>query len=617
MNYKKLGLKAGLELHQQLDTKHKLFCNCSTEMKEKEPIKTIKRKQHPVPSELGKTDVAAQYEYLRDRTFLYQVFPKENCIIELDEAPPLPLNQESLEIVLQISLLLNCEIPNEIHVMRKTVIDGSNPTGFQRTAVVGLNGFLKYKGKKVPITQVSLEEDAAAIVKEENGNITYRLNRLAVPLVEISTGLLKYSPQEIQEIAYLVGMICRSTNNVKHGIGSIRQDINVSIKKGERTEIKGVQELGLLSKIVENEVQRQLSMIEIKNELKKRKVRKIISKPVNVNKILEHTKTRIFDYILEKGGIIFAIKLPKFSGLLKKEICPGRTLGRELADYVSSFGVKGIIHSDEDLKKYQLVEEFKSLKSFLKAKKEDAVVLVGEIKDKGKVSNLLVEKCSQILKGLKEETRAANPDGTTRYTRPLPGAARLYPETDIEPVSVKEKLIKKLKKELPEPLTKKLIKFKKKLKLSSQLANQILRSKYLDLFEEIVETKKAVPSVVANTFISTLKDLKKREKVKVENLIDKHFVDLFDYLSKKKIVKEVIPEILKFLAKNPKKSVGNAVKSLKLKPIKLKELKKIVKKVLDQPRMSLDKAIKVIMGKVRGRADAKTVIKTVKKTFKK
>ncbi|MDI6798931.1 MAG: Glu-tRNA(Gln) amidotransferase subunit GatE [Candidatus Aenigmarchaeota archaeon] len=479
INYKKIGLKAGLEIHLQLDTRNKLFCNCSTAIKEREPMMVIKRKQHVVQSELLETDLAAQYEFMRNRTFYYQVFPKEVCLICCDEEPPLPLNQEALEIAIQIALLLNCSLVEEIHVMRKTVIDGSTPMGFQRTMVIGKDGFIKYKGKKIPITHVSLEEDAAAIVKEENGNVTYRLNRLGVPLVEIGTGLLvNFSPKEIEEIAYLIGITCKSTGKIKKGIGAIRQDLNVSIKKDERVEIKGVQELGLLAKVIELEVKRQLA-------------------------------------------------LPK------------------------------------------------------------------------------VEK----------ETRAALPDGTTKYLRPLPGAARLYPETDVVPVTISKELVEKIKKELPEPWTKKLSRFKSKLKLSDDLAKQILRSDYLELFEKIVEREKVRPPVVANTFVNTLKDLEKREGVEAENLSEKHFIELFKALAKKKIVKEAIPEILKYLAKKPSDTVSNAIKELNLKPIRISELNKIVKEVIT-PGMSFEKAVGIVMSKVRGRIDAEVVMKVVKEAMK-
>lgn len=615
-NYKNLGLKAGLEIHQQLDTEHKLFCNCSTTMQEKDPIEIIKRKQHPVASELGEIDIAAQHEYLRDRTFNYQVFPKEVCLVCIDEEPPHELNQQALHIALQIALMLNCEIPNEIHIMRKTVTDGSNTTAFQRTAVVGLNGFLNYKGKKIEIKHVSLEEDAAAIVKEESGNIVYRLNRLGVPLVEIATGLLiGYIPEEIEDIAYHIGMLCRSTSSVKRGIGSIRQDVNVSIKVGERTEIKGIQELGLLSKIVENEVSRQLSLVEIRNDLRKRKIRRISSEPIDVNNFFIETKSKILRSIIDNKGNVFAIILNGFAGLLEKEVCIGKTLGRELAEYVAVFGVKGIIHSDEELGKYQLDEDFDKLKGFIKAKSDDAIVLIGEFKSKGKVAKALIEKCNRILAGPEKETRATEADGNTRYTRPLPGAARMYVETDVVPISISKETIDKIKKNLPEPWTKKLNKLKQ-LKLSDQLAKQILRSDYLELFEKIVKNKRIEASVVANVFVNTLKDLEKRDRVDVQQLTEKHFMEVFDYLARKKIVKEALPEILKYLANKPQETTASAVKSLNLTAISTSKLKEIIKQIVEQPNMNFDKAVGIVMSKVRGRIEAEVVMRQVKKMMK-
>src|SRR5437867_143518 len=266
MDFKSLNLKVGLEIHQQLDT-HKLFCRCSSEMM-RESYSTIKRKQHPVASELGDVDIASQFEYLRDRRFHYQIFPHETCLVDLDEEPPNKINQEALEIALQIAILLNCDIPEEIHIMRKTIIDGSTPTSFQRTMVVGMDGFLNFKGKKIEIKHVGLEEDAASALREEKGDVTYRLNRVGIPLVEISTGTLSgFSPQEIQEIAYQIGLMARSTRKVKRGIGTIRQDLNVSVKNGERVEVKGVQDLGILSKVIEFEVNRQLKLPFVKKEV--------------------------------------------------------------------------------------------------------------------------------------------------------------------------------------------------------------------------------------------------------------------------------------------------------------------------------------------------------------
>jgi Glu-tRNA(Gln) amidotransferase subunit E-like FAD-binding protein len=478
MDYEKLELKVGLEIHFQLNTKHKLFCSCSTEMKEKEPIAVVKRKLHPVASELGEIDVAAQFEYLRDRTFYYQVFKNETCLVELDEEPPHPVNKEALETALQIALLFNCDIPDEIHVMRKTVIDGSNTSGFQRTMIVGRNGFFDYHNKRIEIANVCLEEDAAAIVKEEDGEVWYRLNRLGIPLVEVSTKILEgFSPQEIQDIAYTIGLIAKSTGKIKRGIGAIRQDINVSIKGGARTEIKGVQELSLLAKVIELEIQRQLDIIKSGNEVK-------------------------------------------------------------------------------------------------------------------------------------EETRAALPDGTTRFSRPLPGASRLYPETDIPPIQIKNSLLKKLRKELPEPLTKKIERFTKELKLSELLAKEILRSDWVETFEKIVSTYKVQPSIVASTFTSLLKDLERREKINIQNLEEKHFLQIFSFLEQKKIVKEAIPEILKFFANNPSASIEEAIDKAKLTPLSKEEARKIIEGLVkENPNLPQEKIFGIAMSKLRGKISAEDVRK--------
>jgi len=476
INYKRLKLKAGLEIHQQLDTQHKLFCSCSAGMQQKKINMKVLRRQHPVASELGEVDIATQYEAMRNRRFNYQVFPAETCLVELDEEPPHDLNRQALRIAIEIALLLNCKTPSEIHVMRKTITDGSNTGAFQRTMIVGTNGWLKYGSKKIEITHVCLEEDAAAIVKEEEGKVTYRLSRLGVPLVEISTGLLKgYTPQQVQEIAYLIGIICRSTGRVKHGIGSIRQDVNVSIRNGPRVEIKGIQELGLVAKVIEKEVERQME-----------------------------------------------------------------------------------------------------------------------------------------LKRFAHETRAANPDGTTRFTRPLPGAARMYPETDIVPISLERAWLKKIKSDLPEPWTKKLIRFKRKLKLSNDLAIQIIGSDYLPLFEKIMKKHPRLnATVVANVFTSTLKDLR-RQKIDVKKLKERHLMSIFAALAKKKIVKEAIPELLINFVQNPGESVGEAIRKLNLTILKKPELRKMVSQlVADSPDTPKDKLYGIVMSRVRGRADPQEVLKLV------
>lgn len=616
-DYKNLGLKAGIEVHNQLNTQQKLFCSCSTSMLGEEPLAVIVRKQHPVASELGEYDIAAQYEVERDRIFVYEAFKDETCHVELDEEPPHPLNQEALETAITVATLFNCKIPDEIHVMRKTVIDGSNTTSFQRTMVVGLGGFLKYKSKKIPIEQVSLEEDAAAISGEENGIVRYRLNRLGVPLIEVSTGLLEnFSPKEIEEVAFNIGMTVRSTGKAKKAIGAIRQDLNVSIKGGARNELKGVQELGLLSKSVENEVDRQLSLIWLAGELNRRGVKKIHDGPVVVNSVLSGTSNKILKSVLERGGNLHAIVLPKFAGLLKKNIFEGKTLGREFADIAVAFGLNGLFHSDEDLSKYRLEEDFEKIRAHLKAGKEDALIVLGEDKTKGRVAKEILDRARSLLRGAQEGTRSVTADGSTKFNRPLPGAKRMYPESDVVPIPISRELIKEIRKNLPEPLESRLAKLEKRYRLSHELAEQILSSDQVEKFETVVKETKAEPRIVANALISVMKDLEKREGIDVSNLGISQLVDIFDSLSEGKIVKESVPDLMKFLAKNPNRAAADAVRELGIRTVARKEIESIVKRaVADSDR--LEKAIGIAMSELRGKVEAKTVVDTVKKFWRK
>lgn len=263
VDYEKLGFRCGIEIHVRLATARKLFCPCPAKFSPREkPDFTVFRKLRAVPGESGEVDVAAEFEFLRDRDYFYQVYSDTCCLVELDEEPPHEINREALFTALQIAKMLNCKIPDEIHVMRKTVIDGSNTSGFQRTAIVGLNGYVETSKGRVRIPTVCLEEESAGIVEKDEKRVTYRLDRLGIPLVEISTAPEIKDPLHAKEVAEKLGMVVRSTGKTQRGIGTIRQDLNVSIERGARVEIKGVQELEMIPLILEREVRRQLELIE-------------------------------------------------------------------------------------------------------------------------------------------------------------------------------------------------------------------------------------------------------------------------------------------------------------------------------------------------------------------
>jgi glutamyl-tRNA(Gln) amidotransferase subunit E len=597
-DYAKLGLKIGLEIHQQVASLNKLFCKCPVSKSDEFPL-TTKRKLRAVSSELGIYDPAALYEYLRQRVFVYRSNKNTSCLVELDESPPLEINKEALEISLQSCKLLNCKISDEIHVMRKTVIDGSAVSGFQRTSVIGYNGYVNTSFGKIGVQTVCLEEDSATVLDKEKGNIEYRLDRLGIPLIEVATSPEIKSPEHAREVAENIGMLLRSLKVVR-GIGSIRQDINVSIKDGERIEIKGFQELEKIPSVIKNEVKRQLSLLEIKNELHKRGVKKISTKPEDVTEIFSNTRCNFVKKAVSRKEKVIALVLPEFKDLLKKK-CGDRTFGKELSGYAGAYGY-GIIHSDEDLGKYNISEDFENLRKNLTTKERDTVlIIVGE--DPLRASRAVLERAEHCLTGVPKETRVADGEGS-KYTRPLPGSNRMYPETDVPPVRITKKMLSiKIPKTLDE-IEKGLAK-----KLSKDMARQIVRSPYYDLFEEFSSKTKTDPVIVANMILSYYRELG-REGYDTGKLKNEDVLSVLKMIEKNIIDKKALYDSLLLLlqGKSPK-DVEN-----KFKLMTEVELEKLVSfAVKNNPGKKKDALMGIIMHQARGKASGKQVANMLKR----
>jgi len=340
-------IKCGLEIHQQLNTK-KLFCECDSVIQNVTPHFTIMRKLRAVVGETGEIDVAAAQESMKGKHFIYEAYDDNCCLIELDEEPPRPLREESLLAAIQVGKLFNAKFVDELQVMRKTVVDGSNTSGFQRTGLVAFDGEIDSSKGKIHIPAVLIEEDSARPIKNEPDKTTFRLDRLGIPLLEISTGPDIVSSEHAAEVAEKLGMLLRSTGKVRRGIGTIRQDVNVSIEGGERCEIKGAQDLKLLPTLVDLEVLRQENLIKIKDELKKRKLKEVISQIVDVSRLLKNSKSKVIEKTFTKSGVVLGIRLSCFKGILGKEVQPGRRFGTECSDRAKvAAGVGGVFHSDE------------------------------------------------------------------------------------------------------------------------------------------------------------------------------------------------------------------------------------------------------------------------------
>ena len=348
--YLKIGLRAGLEIHQQLNTKEKLFCSCKPNLFTEEPEFTFIRKLRPAQSELGQIDSAALFEFQKEKKILYEANNETTCLVEMDEESPHKLNREAIEISIIAALMMKMKTVDEIHVMRKTVIDGSNTTGFQRTCVVALNGKISIQGKEIAITQVSLEEDAARKTGKDQNMLYYRIDRLGIPLIEVTTAPDIYSPEEAQETAATIGRILRATRKVRRGLGTIRQDVNISTRDGALIEIKGVQELELISEVIKNEVNRQKSLLQIRDQLNKIGIKEgdIEEDFTDVTRIFKDTKCKILSKAIKQKKLVLALKLPGFEGLLKKQLATNIRFGSELAGIARFWGrVGGIFHTDE------------------------------------------------------------------------------------------------------------------------------------------------------------------------------------------------------------------------------------------------------------------------------
>ena len=619
MDYKKIGFKAGLEIHQQLDT-HKLFCKCESVLTDDVDY-SFDRFLRPTQSELGDVDKAALAEARKNRFFHYSASNRSTCLVEADEEPPHDVNPEAVDICLTIAILTNARIVDEIHFMRKIVIDGSNTGGFQRTGLIAVDG----KIKDVGIQTIALEEDAARKLGEKGRTVHYSLDRLGIPLIEIATEPDIKNPLHAREVAERIGMLLQATGRVKRGLGTIRQDLNISIKNGARVEIKGIQSLSSISRVSEKEVHRQLGLIKIKetlhNRIKKTYLENI--ETVDLTPLLKKTQSKIVHKQLKNNGCAMGFRLLGFNGLLKQK---DTRLGKEFAVHARIVsGIGGIIHSDE-LPGYGITKrEVQKIHETLKTKKEDAfVIAIGRKEVVIKALQAVIERAKTCLDGVPNEVRRALPDDTTEYLRPMPGAARMYPETDVPPVRIGSNKIDKIRKNLPELPEDKYKRFIEQYKLNNEQAKQILSSGYSDDFEKLVKQLPDLKNVIIRTFLNTFSELEK-ENIDVSVLDRKILLNVFLRLSQGRFSKEGIPDLLRYLSKNPEADVDTAIKQVGLSSAGIDEIQKIIRKIVKEREdfvkqkgiSALSPLMGVVMKELRGKADGKVISEILKKEIQK
>ena len=622
-------MMCGLEIHQRLSGR-KLFCSCvppeageaaaAGGVDGEAESEKFTRRLHTVRSELGEVDAASAAEASRSRTFSYSAPLPSTCLVESDEEPPHTLSPQALHATLTICSLLSSTPVDELYVMRKNVIDGSNTSGFQRTAIAGIGGSIATPSGKLPIQTVCIEEESAGIVDGKEGSAHYDLSRLGIPLVEIATSPDLRSGKEAQEAALAIGTMLRKTGMVSRGIGTIRQDLNISIPQGARVEIKGVQDLSLIALTVDLEVARQEKFLAVLNEAKSRLGGSLPPESIfDVTDTFSATQCQMVAKALRGKARVLALPLPKYAGLLGAEISPNRRFGSELADYARAFGVKGLVHSDESMEKYGFSDdEISELRMALSLGKDDAFLLVVAEENKARAAlSAAFARATNFT--IIEETRRANPDGTSSYMRPLPGRARMYPETDVEPIAITPEMLSAAKKSasaiqaaeeeakdalssLPAELAAQLAAAKGLLSHSPSHKSRAPTpelSVYLSALEAGIDSK-----LIASTITNSLGSLK-REGANTRALDEERLLSALAACQEGIFARAAMQDILREMCKESALAPADAARKLSLEKISGSSLAKLI----NEEKLDLAG----LMAKYRLRVDAAEASELLKK----
>ena len=623
IDYNSIGLKVGLEVHQQLNTIEKLHCHCKNNNNNNSDILKYEftRYLYPKSDIDGNIDIAAVEQIKSYKKFHYKSH-ENNCLIELDESYPFPINKDALDISFIIAKFLNMEPVDMIYVMRKIIIDGSTTSGFQRTSFIAGSGHLKTEFGECIISSLCLEEDSCTKLETKDNITIYSTDRQGTPLVEITTEPNINTPNQAYHVAKEIGMILRSTGKVKRGIGTIRQDINISIKNGGRVEIKGVQNLEAIPKLINIEIIRQLNLLKLKDTFIKNKIN--VNKDIkDCTKIFLNTKSKIIKNSIDNNGVVFCISIKNGKGIFKFELSKEKRFGKELAEIVKTMGIFGLFHTDE-LPNYGITkQEIDKLYEFLNIDFNHSIIIItGKEKKVLNALNKIISRIEQVFIGIPNETRKALENNNTSYLRPLPGPYRMYPETDLKPIYIDKDYFKNIP--VPELITNKINRYQNKYSLNKSISERIAYSKYNERFEKLANfwnSKIINPNLIANIFINNFQELK-RENLDISIIDDSFLNDLFSELTMEKISKEANKDILIYKCKNKNLSLKNIKEELML-TLKddciIESIKKLVNEKKEYILENKDRSIKPLMGilmkEYRGKIDGKKISDLLKKNI--
>ncbi len=514
-DYAAVGFKSGLEIHQQLLTEKKLFCRCPAGLYSDHYDAEILRHMRPTLSELGEYDGTALMEFKTKKEIIYQINRETVCTYEMDDTPPFMINEQALDSALAIAMLYKCTMVDELHIARKQYLDGSIPTGFQRTTIVGVDGAIPYKNRFIRIVQLGLEEDACREVSDVGHRRTYITDRLGMPLIETVTAPEMRTPQETAEVGEILRRLVRSTGRVRTGIGAGRQDTNVSVEGGTRIEIKGVPRLPNIPLLTYNEAMRQWNLLRLKDELHRRGIttETFQSKTENITKLLRKTRYEPIHQAIQGGMVVHAVVLMGCHGLLRWQTQTDTFFSREISDRVRVVAclttLPNIIHSD-NLSETLASSEWQSIKKTVGATEDDTIVIVwGEKGDAETGVKEIVIRAKEATMGIPSETRQALRDGTNGFERILPGPDRMYPDTDLPPKRITEERLKSIRLTLPQPIWERE-RWYSELRIPADTIQPLAVTRLASLFEMVVKEWRIDPTLAAVAIIQWRKRLKRK-----------------------------------------------------------------------------------------------------------
>lgn len=581
-DYQAIGLRSGLEIHQQIDTEKKLFCRCPVRPYSDVYDARILRHMRPTLSELGEYDGTALMEFKTRKNITYQINTDTICTYEMDDNPPFELNPQALDIALEITMLLNCKLVSEIHILRKQYLDGSIPAGFQRTTLLGVDGWIPFGDRRISIIQLGLEEDACREVSDIGHERVYLTDRLGIPLIETVTAPEMTTPAEVAQVAVILSNLARASGKVRRGIGAARQDVNVSVTGGCRVEIKGVSRIPTIPLLVHNEAFRQVSLIEIKSELSTRGITDstFSSESFDVSRELSGTSYSYAADAVKKGFELRAVVFRGYRGLFSKITQPGHTFAREISDRVRVVAcldsLPNIVHDGEEGYSFS-PNEWQILRKITGAGQEDAIIVVwGSFDDIETAVSEITARAKEAIDGVPSETRQALQDCTNGFERILPGPNRMYPDTDLPPMAITEEMIERIESILPERPWERAQRYAGE-GVPEESARQMSISNVRYLYDRAVELSVYSSRVLVHFFLSTLPHLQKAGRVR--GMTEDKLIDVLVEAGIHKLSIEAAAFILEKVCDHENTEIDEAITNLKI-PV-IEELEKAVESTMD------------------------------------